>query len=217
MVACAQCRNLRVPWVFGNILPRLEKVEASCIATTSAADVKMIIENARQELRRLAQQCQSSSDLTVTRADALAMLADRPELGPNHEGLLRVLYHIEREVERHGNSSAKGKALRPTLLRVPAGAATTLESATLWGSLFVSKFGLTTPVLGLVPLEGDWMDIIVGEPTESQLYCLRTPLSVIPLTTSIPYNMGCEFIDRTNELIAKSRTYSIQQNSHDTG
>jgi len=217
MVVCIQCRNLPVQWVFENILPRLEGIEARCVTATSAADVRMMLENARQELRRLAEQCRNSPDSTVVHRDALAKLARRPELGPDHEGLLRVLYHIDREIGRHRSDNGKGKGLRPTLLRVPAAPSITLESAVLWSSFLVARFGRSTPVLILMPLGKDWMDIIVGEPTESQLYCLRAPLAVIPLTTSIPYNMGSEFIERANQLIVKSQTDGAEEDSHEAG
>ncbi|OHB64186.1 MAG: hypothetical protein A2168_00735 [Planctomycetes bacterium RBG_13_50_24] len=65
-------------------------------------------------------------------------------------------------------------------------------------------FGKNTPVLILIPLRNNWIDIIIGEPTELQLYCLRASLKVIPLTSSIPYNMDSEFTDQANRLIEDS-------------
>jgi len=206
MVVCAQCRQLPLEWVLQNIFPRLQAIEESCVATTSAPDVRMTIENARKEFRELAQQCEPSSDVLAVCPDALARLAECPEMGPNHERLLRILYHIERETGRYRPDTSKGKALRPTLLRVPASGPAVLESTPLWLSFLLTKFGMGTPVLIIMPLRNTWVDIIIGEPTEQQLYCLRTSLSVIPLTSSIPYNMGSEFIERANQLINDSRS-----------
>jgi len=79
-----------------------------------------------------------------------------------------------------------------------------LESILLWNSFLFNMFGKNTPMLILLPQRDSWIDIIIGEPTELQLYCLRASLKVIPLTSSIPYNMGSEFIDQANKLIKDS-------------
>ncbi|MGB2863191.1 MAG: hypothetical protein WBC05_07675 [Sedimentisphaerales bacterium] len=200
-VACVQCSKLPIKWIFENVLPRLERVEATCAATTSANDVRMAIQSAGQELRQLAQQCAISPSPVIAYPDAVARLARHPEMGPNQEGLFRVLYHIEREVGRHRANSASTMALRSTSLRIPTSQDTMLESILLWNSFLFNMFGKNTPILILMPQRNNWTDIIIGDPTELQLYCLRASLKVIPLTSSIPYNMGSEFIDQANKLI----------------
>ena len=206
MVVCVQCWQLPLEWVVKNILPLLERIEESCVATTSAADVVMTMENAQKQYRELANQCQVSSDGPPVYPDALGKLAEHPEMGPHREGFLRIMYHMEREVARYYPDTGKGKSLRPTSLRVPVRPSAVLENTLLWVSFLVGKFGATTPILVLMPLDENWMDIVIGEPTDLQLYCLRASLSVIPLTNSIPYNMGPEFIERANKLIDDSRS-----------
>ena len=203
-VVCVQCGKLPVKWIFENVLPRLERVEATCAATTSANDVRMAIQSAGQELRQLAQQCAASPSPVIAYPDAVARLARHPEMGPDQEGLFRVLYHIEREVGRHRANSTSSMALRSTSLRIPTSQDTMLESILLWNSFLFKMFGKNTPMLILKPQRNNWIDIIIGEPTELQLYCLRASLKVIPLTSSIPYNMGSEFIDQANKLIKDS-------------
>jgi len=210
MIVCVQCHQLPLEWVLKNILSRLERIEESCVAATSAPDVQMIIENAQNELRQLARQCQSSGKSPAARADVLARLADYPEMGPNREGLLRILYHIEREVERYRPDSTKTKEFRPTFLRIPGSPPDWPESALLWIGFLLARLGSTAPILLLMPLRYSWIDVIIGDPTEVQLYCLRASLDVIPLTSSIPYNMGLEFIDRANQLIEDSRRIAVE-------
>jgi hypothetical protein len=134
-------------------------------------------------------------------------------MGPNCEGLHRLLYHLEREVGRYHADTAKSKAPRPTLLRVLTPSSQITESALLWISFLLARFGANTAVLVLAPLGESWMDIIIGEPTESQLYCLRANLTVIPFTTTIPYNMDPEFIERASQLIESSRSDASKQTS----
>lgn len=205
-VVCVQCLKLPAKWIFENVLPQLEQIESKCTATTSAIDVRMVIQSARQELRQLARRFDRLQSPVAKYPDALAKLAERPEMGPNQEGLFRILYHIDREVGRHRANSASSMALRSTSLRIPTSPDTMLESIILWSRFLLERFGTNVPVLILMPLRNNWMDIIIGEPTELQIYCLRASLKVIPLTSSIPYNMDSEFIDQANKLIHGHRS-----------
>lgn len=207
MVVCAQCCQLPLEWALNNILPLLERVEQTCTTTTSAADVRSTIENAQKELRQLAQQCEPSLILPAVRTDVMAKLTEYLEMGgPNHQGLLRILYHIEREVARDHPDTLKGTNFRPTLLRIPVSPPPVIDSVLLWFNFLLTKFGMNTSVLILLPLQKRWMDIIIGEPTHLQLYCLRASLRVIPLTSSIPYNISPEFIERAKQLIEGSQS-----------
>ena len=205
MVVCVQCCQLPLEWVLKNVLPLLERVEETCAETTSAAEVRLTIENAQKELRQLTQECELLPILPSVSTDVMAKLTEYPEMGgANHQGLLRVLYHIEREAIRDHLDTSKGKAFRPALLRVPVSPPPVTESMLLWINFLLKKFSMNTSVLMLMPLNKQWMDIIIGEPTHLQLYCLRASLGVIPLTSSIPYSMGPEFIDRAIQFIENS-------------
>lgn len=206
MVVCAQCCRLPLEWVLNNALPLLERVEEACAATISAAEVRLTIENAQNELRQLTQQCEFSPIVPPVGTDVIVKLTEYPQMGgPNYQGLLRILYHIERETTRDHIDTSKGKAFRPTLLRIPISPPPVIESTLLWINFLLKKFGMNTSVLMLMPKQKQWMDIIIGEPTQLQLYCLRASLGVIPLTCSIPYSMSPEFINRTTQFIEDSR------------
>jgi hypothetical protein len=45
------------------------------------------------------------------------------------------------------------------------------------------------------------VDLIVGEPTASQIYCMMASPAAVPLTTDIPYNLPADFVERANRLI----------------
>lgn len=206
MVVCVQCCRLPLEWVLNHVLPLLERVEETCAGTISAAEVRLTIENAQKELRQLTQRCELSPILPPVGADVMAKLTEYPEMGgPNHQGLLRILYHIEREATRDHLDNSKGKAFRPTLLRIPISSPPVTESMLLWINFLLKKFGMNTSVLMLMPQQKQRMDIIIGEPTQLQLYCLRASLRVIPLTSNIPYSMSPEFINRAIQLIEDSR------------
>jgi len=210
MVVCVQCCQLSLEWIFENILPGLEKIERACVETTSADDVRTTIENAQKEFRQLAQQCPPCADLLQIHSGVLTKIAECFDDGGNHEGLLRILYHIERETERYKSDAADSKktkilTLRPILLRVPVSPPPMPEGVLWWMSFLFDKLGVNTPLLILMPQKNTWIDIIIGEPAVAQLYCLRAPLEGVPLTNSVPYNMDAEFINRANKLIEDSR------------
>jgi hypothetical protein len=58
-----------------------------------------------------------------------------------------------------------------------------------------------TPVLALLPAGQPWLDLVVGTPTVSQIYCVRASLQAMPLTTQIPYTLEPQFVARANAKI----------------
>ena len=211
MVVCVQCSPLPLPWVLNNILPRLEGIEQACTATTSADDVRRIVEDARNQFRQLAKQYEPPSKISVEGSYMLAQLAELPEMGPNRQGLHRVLYHIDREVVQAGSGTGKGGDLRPALIRVPSSSTAVQENVILWINFLLAKFGLNTHILVIMPLREPWIDIVIGEPTDLHLFCLRASISVVPLTSSIPYTIDSELVAQTNQLIDDSKSDAKNQ------
>ena len=208
-VVFVQCSKLPVQWILNNVLPQLEEIERTCTSTNSAHVVRISIKSSKQELHRLAQQCKNSPDSIAMYPNALAELAERPEMGPDREGLFRILYHIDREVGFPRPGTTKGKPPASTLLRLPVCSSTMPDDILLWSSFLLNTFGLTMSILVLAPPAKNWMDVIMGGSIESQLYCLRASPSVIPLTSNIPYSIGPEFIEHVNGLIrADGRKHS---------
>lgn len=201
MVVCVQCSGLPLPWVLENILPGLEGVEQACTNTTSADDIRRIIEDARNQFRQLARQCERVTKTPVEYSQMLTKLAELPEMGPNRQGLYRILYYIDREVVQAGLGTGKDRELRPALVRVPNSSPGVQENVLLWISFLLAKFGPNTHVLVFMPLWDPWIDIIIGEPTDLHLFCLRASISVVPLASSIPYSIDSEFIAQINQLI----------------
>lgn len=213
MVVCVQCCQLPIEWSVRNILPRLQRIEEVCVSTTSAANVRVTLESARVEFRRLARESQLSQDSAIACPGALMKLAECFEMDMDRKGLLRILYHLERElVQCRSDDSSISVFSRPVLLRIPVSSHSMPETMLLWIDFLSNRFGNSTPVLVLMPVAENWIDVIIGEPAESQLYCLRASVKTIPLTSSIPYSMDSEFLDRTNQLIADSRGERTEHN-----
>lgn len=210
MIVCAQCNKLPLDWIYRNILPRLEDIEKTCTGTNSAADVQACVANAQEEFRRLVQQDHVPQKPPMTNEDVIARIAASPELGPEHEGLVRILYHIDREVKGYCPEGRKtDNILNPTLVRCPVSLDTQSEDMLLWFRFLRAKFKSNIDVLMFLPQDDPWVDMVIGEPTSTQLYCLRALLGAVPLTSSVPYNMDPEFIKQIDQLIRNSLSQNV--------
>ena len=94
MIVCAHCTGVTLSWALDRVLPVIEKVEQECLLTKSAADVRFILTSARNRLRSALNEV--STEITPTppavTPEALAEFVANPELGPQQEGWLRLLY-----------------------------------------------------------------------------------------------------------------------------
>ena len=207
MIVCAHCAGLSLHQAFDVVLPHLERIEDKLVSTDSSDDVRSIIRSTGSELQMQAGRLDQSSESTPKAA--LGRLADRDELGPDREGLLRVLYEIERDIMASGTKSGdtwsgSTEMGRGSHLRVPCRDDNVIEVASWWLEFLVDVIGGAAPVLMLRPLEFEWLDMIVGEATATQLCCLRTTPQRTPFTSSIPYSFDDEFLERANRRINDS-------------
>lgn len=206
MIVCMQATSVSLPWLIDKALPRLEKLEAACVATNSAEDVCRALDDARSEFRRMVTLPEAAAG-AARLEDPLLSLSKRPEMGENHRGLLSILYQVEREMGafRPNNKPDRGSriiSIAPRQIRVPASADSVADAMLLWARFLLSQLDPATPTLQIHPLEQSWVDIIVGEPTIRELFCIRATPRKFPLTTDIPYTLEPEFIERTNRAIA---------------
>ena len=62
------------------------------------------------------------------------------------------------------------------------------------------------PFFGLLAVEGNWLDVIVGEPGPADFFLLRARPSELPVVTDIPYELSPESsVDDTQVLASLSR------------
>jgi hypothetical protein len=210
MVVCAQCVGVPMAWALREIPPRLEAVQERCVATTSANDVIALMDNARLELRQLAEQVPPDEGDLVVSPRALAELADREEMGPDQQGLLRILYQIEREMSSYlpGNlePALREGELRPQQIRLPACSDDLRQVAQQWFSFMLGRLDPATPLGMIFPLDRPWVDVFVGEPSPQQFFCLQASREALPLASEIPYTLDDDFVDRARQALDAART-----------
>ena len=209
LIACAECRNLPLDWVLRTVLPSLEAVEQGCKAASSLDAVRGIIDSAQEKLRRLTAAPEAAKADPEPSHKALARLADDPALGPDSQGLLRILYQIDRKhdvISGHRSSQITGTSPADAEhVRVPRVGDLPEDSLRTWLEFLAGLMGQASPAVALLPLDQDWVDLLVGEPAPSSFFCIRTSAARIPLTTSIPYTLGLDFIASCQKLIARGR------------
>lgn len=204
MIVCAQCVGVSLPWIVNELIPRFSQIEQQCKATNSSSEVISIIDSARTELMGLAGAEGLSASGQEGLQDPLAELADHADMGEDQEGLLRVLYQIEGEVvgQKPGRANAPVRAKH---IRVPMCTSNPPDALSLWTRFLVARFG-SQPISALIilPLEQNWVDLIVGDGVAPQLYGIRVLPSKLPLTTEVPYNLDEQFIQQARQAISAS-------------
>ena len=209
MVICIQCVGLGLSWAVREALPRLEALQQRCQAVATAAEVMAATDEARAQLRALAANAETANGDFVVSPKTLSALAEKPELGPDREGLLRILYLIEREMPSYlrGKFAAAARAgeLRPVQMRVPACQDSPPEAVLQWYDFLFGQLDGGAEVWAIVPLDRPWVDVFVGGPAPQQFFCFQASREALPLSSEIPYNLDDAFRAKADELIRASR------------
>ena len=206
MIVCAQCIGLPISWVIDQVLPLLERIEQECVATTESERVRSIVDSARRQIRAQAQDVSINDSDPVDDLRSLVQVADAPAMGTDHEGLLRILYQLDREMPGlasvRQDTATKSATSRPHQIRVPTCEQSAARIARLWTGFLRALLPEATPFLFLFPLGQTWVDLIIGEPARSHFYAVKAHSTKLPLTTEIPYNLDSAFIERAQALIS---------------
>jgi hypothetical protein len=195
---------------FKEILVFLPKVQMSCQEATSHEQVMNALNTLQSFAAEQTTKQPSAAPKSITQMNSIPRLIDNPQLGPDHQGMFRILYHIERELLI--NLSPADIPLKAKLdpnhiaaVRVPLCAKTPTHAARNWIKFLNAGMGLPGPLLALAPDHGGWLDLVIGQPGTPQLYCLRAATETIPFTTEIPYTLEPEFVDRARLVMAKCK------------
>lgn len=213
MVVACHCVQVPLAPATRKILPLLLQLELACKRVKTAADVRSAIAQSLNQLRFAI--CDLGSDLQqpATLADSERKVLDAIGSGAREEGLLRVMY----QVQTHMNAFSRGRfsvkaddaSLRPQHIRVPAAADNPVDSLLIWNRIFDSALDPASPRLFLIPDGEGWLDVIVGEPSEQEFFCLRAAPKAMPLASEVPYNLEPGFRERTQKFFTDLRDGKI--------
>ena len=216
MVVCAECRGAHYRVIGRIVFDRLEALEAKCKATDSGPEVTTLSNAARDDLRSgVAGRAPRVPDAGP---DPITILAGRGELGQDRVGLIRLLYHLDRENAEFrrpspANTSQKVKSstwlnrlgkMRPQYARVPACAEHPFDTLALWADFLADQYAPGVPRWVICPLDERWTDLVIGPPSKSEFFCLRASPAKTPLTSDIPYQVDDSLLQQVNSLIEES-------------
>jgi hypothetical protein len=205
MIVCAHCAGSSLELALHLVLPCLEQIEQDCLLTDQANNVRLAVNQQRNELRNAFAGLNTEMIPAGISAADVHVFVQHPALGPDQEGWFRVLYQMESQLTAFapGQFNLKGNlsALRPQQLRVPASTKSAGKAALLWSRFLAGQLDPAAPFLLTIPMEEDWLDITVGEPTPHEFYCLRANPKALPLASEVPYNMDAGFREKAAEAL----------------
>lgn len=204
MVVCADCSGQDPLRAFDMVAQLLERLRTECQRTSSADVVRAALERAQADLEAVPTAPPPTNGEAGATDGTLSALAGRPEMGDGSLGLFRILYQVEREMAsyRRGGSRSRSVILQPHHLRVPGCADTPRARAALWLAFLAGQLDPAAPVVLILPLAEDWVDLLVGPPGPAQLACIKANSRAVPLATDIPYTLDEDFLGRARQAIA---------------
>jgi len=194
MVLCIDSEGIPAEFLVGKLLPGLERVREACKGTTAAATVTSHCQAAQEELRSFLGQAKTSAPAGSS-LETRRRFLERPELGPDRLGLLRVLHDLKSApvaVPGARGSVAQGATVRSHSLRVPLAADSSSEGLLLWGALLRTVVPEPVPLLLVARAGTSWLDVVVGEPATDDLFGLQATPKASPLATQIPYELATD-------------------------
>jgi len=191
-------------WVLGRGLDAVESAHASIEGERDSRRVVAALEGARASLREEAGRSDVPDWPEV--GGAIRAIASHPDAGRDAVGLMRVIYHLRREMpallsKRAGGLGGRGSPT-PRHVRVPRCADTARAGAAGWLSVVRSLVDPRTPVMAIAPGRDEFVDLIVGEPAPEAFYCLLAGPAALPLASEIPYEIDAGARDLVESLLS---------------
>ncbi len=209
MVLCVHVRGAGVDECLPLVLPALERAQARCEAVTSAEEVVRIVADLTESLRVQAAALDARRGDSRETRSGLRELADHPTLGPARRGYHRVMYQIEHELApflrgQGTTRSSRSPDVRTRQVRLPACWSDPQDVLSRWSAALSTRVDPYFPALFILPLQADWLDVIVGDLSGSELFCLRASSKLVPPVSEIPYTIEPDQAFRFDQFAAES-------------
>ncbi|MBS0197460.1 MAG: SUMF1/EgtB/PvdO family nonheme iron enzyme [Planctomycetes bacterium] len=201
MVVAAQIEGVPQWWAISQILPRLEAVEAKCVAGKTADAVRAAVGACRRELEDATALLTVAPEGGTSDATLLKNLASHADLdteGTPRLGLHRILYEMDREMGAYKPGASRTRTgtgvLAPSHVRVPKCLGGPGDGARAWMALLRQELSANAPMLVIEPNGQPWLDIIVGDPVPASLFCVRANEQGLAAASRVPYTLPSDFV-----------------------
>ena len=191
MCVCVHSVGVDLSWLAGHVWPELASLHGACIQDTTdsvdepgkrrlsrQAQVLTLIEESKERLRVLLNLRRERSPPDLGMDDRIRLLHSTVSGQPMLEKLPQVMFRFRQCMADYAPRLKEWNEydradLRPQLLRLPVGQATPEESLLFWHCFLRQHLDERATMLLLRPLHSAWLDMIVGEPTPNEIFCLK--------------------------------------------
>jgi tetratricopeptide (TPR) repeat protein len=208
MVLCVDGEGVTPSLLLNVVRPGLEALRDACKAAISADQVASNCRAAQEQLRMLLAGGALPPQASQPGDDPRRFL-ERPDLGPNRLGLLRVLHELRGNFGAAGDTRASSHGAittTPSLhFRVPLAADSQNSALLLWAGFLRSALSSDVPLVLMARAQADWLDVVVGEPKADDFFFLQASQKGFPLVTQIPYELASNATTRLREVEVRFR------------
>ena len=187
------------------VQPVLKSLRVGCMATTLPEQVAVECQKAQDELQAaLADYHQGGTfDLPPT-AEARKNFLECPELGPDRLGLLRVLHELNSKCGDilETPSPPKSNNGRSGQVRLPLGNLPPDAAMLMWSTLLKCVVSESWALLFIARPGSHWLDLIIGEPSGEDFFCLQASPKALPLANEIPYEFSAKLKEQLKKIEA---------------
>jgi hypothetical protein len=198
MVVCIHFAGVNLAWALKQALPALDQLERGCQKAVSATDVRALLAGMRAYLREAVQSADGRGEYAHLSPETLNQIVHQPTI--TREGFVRVLYQMQSQLGSYTNRST-GNSLHPQQLRVPVLGKNPQETFLFWTRFFLTHVDSSFPLLLMLPLNSEWVDVTVGEPGPHEFFCLRASPLAVPLVSEVPYTLDEDFRSRARTFL----------------
>ncbi len=212
MVLCAQLTEMPDLFAAKVVLPFLAQVHEQCAAATTAEGVRQIIGAQRDALRARIKEPLALQPLTAQQLANVARHADMGAADPNSTGgagggFHRIVYQFVKGMAIYrptGASSGRSISIRPEQVRLPACGMAPAEALLFWLRFALTLLDHGTSLLLFAPDQAGaaWIDLIAGEPSPGNLFCIKAGPKNLPFTSDIPYTLDAALVRAIDAHIA---------------
>lgn len=205
MVICAHYSGASLSWGIDQLLPRLAELEQSCRAAKTAEEVRGLLDRSRAALRAALSQTGPNTRSPALSPDNLKYFVKDPVFAPEQQGWNRILYDIQNRMSplTIGNFDARDNSAWAQHMRLPVGPAFAGNALLVWNEFLISRIDKRVPMLLILPTGQSWLDVICGEPSSSEFFCLRAQPEALPLATDIPYDLDAAFKSQARRMMSE--------------
>ena len=132
------------------------------------------------------------------------------------EAFLRVLYQMQSQLGAFGpgkfKAGANPAATRAQQVRVPTLGLNPEQALLFWTRFFLTHVDAAVPLLLVLPLDAEWLDVTAGEPESHEFFSLRASPRAVPLVSEVPYTLDDRFCGQATTFLdrfQKGETASV--------